>query len=327
MRTRHFSSSNPVSSRIPLTTPRGSIEHRPVLLHEVVSALNIQPDDVVVDATIGGGGHAIELVKGLGGNGLFVGFDLDADAIKRAQRQLSTYKGNTHLIEANFRNLGRELKKRGVTKITKALFDLGWSSQQLNSGRGFSFTRDEPLVMTYAKYGSQTAVSAATIVNEWKEESIADVIFGFGEERFSRRIAKAIVMRRAKKPFATSRELAETIAVTAPRRGKIHPATKTFQALRIAVNDELGALEEGLAAAWKLLAVSGRIAVITFHSVEDRIVKQKFFAWQRSGEGRLLFKKPSTATREELRTDKSARSAKLRVLERISYEGTYPQNK
>ena len=323
MRTRLISSSDPVPSR-------NTRQHQPVLLHEVVSALAVQPDDIVVDATLGGAGHAQELAKGLGGNGLFLGLDADCDAIERTRTALAGAKAPLHLVCANFRELEKELVKLGVAKITKVLFDLGWSSYQLDSGRGFSFQVDEPLLMAYGKEPAKGTLTAGEIVNTWSEESLADIIFGFGEERYARRIAKAIVSQRAQKPFQTSRELGEFIKSAVPRsyaHGRIHPATRTFQALRIAVNDELDALKEGLASAWKLLAEHGRIAVISFHSLEDRIVKQTFVHWSKSGEGMLLTRKPIRPTEEETVANPKARSAKLRVIEKISHESPHTKDK
>lgn len=240
------------------------------------------------------------------------------------------------LIQANFRDLSAQLEKlglprrgkAGITEVDKILFDLGWSSFQLEAGRGFSLKSDEPLLMTYsssegglASGGKEPgALTAQKIVNEWAEESIADVIFGWGEERYSRRIAKCIVERRAKKPFTTARELAEAIyAAVSPRYrfGRIHPATRTFQALRIAVNDELGALTQALADGWRNLAQGGRIAVITFHSIEDRLVKQTFKQWEEAGEGKRITKKPLSPSEEEIASNPRARSAKLRVIQKI----------
>jgi 16S rRNA (cytosine1402-N4)-methyltransferase len=295
-----------------------SAVHTPVLLHEALDALQIAQDDVVVDATLGGAGHARAIAARLNAEGLFVGFDLDAEAIERAKVALADSSATTTLIEANFRDMERELASRGITRIKKALFDLGWSSYQLDSGRGFSFQKDEPLRMTYSRNAS--AVTAATVVNEWKEKTIADIIYGFGEERYARRIARAIAQRREKKPFSTSLELAELIKSIVPRayaHGRIHPATRTFQALRIAVNDELGAIEQGIRSAFKLLAQGGRIAVITFHSLEDRAVKRLFVELEASGQGIRVFKKPVVPSDEEVRRNPRARGAKLRVFEKI----------
>ncbi len=310
MRTRRSqSSSDPVSR---------TSGHRSVLLHEAIEALDIRPDDIVVDATLGGAGHARAIVEKLGSQGIFLGIDADQDAIERAKERLIGSQARIELIADNFRNLQKILETANIANVTKVLFDLGWSSYQLDSGRGFSFLKDEPLSMTYKKTPGSSDLTAATIVNTWGEESIADVIYGWGQERYSKRIAKAIVTRREKKPFVTSLELAETIKSAVPppyRFGRLHPATKTFQALRIAVNDELGALKEGINAAWQMLGAGGRIAVITFHSIEDREVK-RLFAHLASKDGTLVFKKPLKPSAEELRENPRARSAKLRVIQK-----------
>ena len=310
MRTRRFQfSSNPVLSP----------GHQPVLLHEAIAELAIQKEDIVVDTTLGGAGHACTIANALGKKGILIGFDVDHDAIERANISLAGVAPKVYLVEANFRDLASELAKLEIKQVDKVLFDLGWSSYQLAVGRGFSLKSDEPLLMTFAKEPKLGTLTASTIVNEWAEKSIADVIYGWGEERYSRRIAKAIVLRRAKQPFAMARDLAETIYAAVPanyRSGRIHPATRTFQALRIAVNDELGALEEGLKASWNALAQNGRIAVITFHSIEDRIVKQTFRQWEESGEGTRITRKPIVASEEEIARNPRARSAKLRVVEK-----------
>jgi len=254
----------------------------------------------------------------LGVNGTLIGFDLDHDAIERAESILAESVCKKILVEANFRELGAELGKLGINRIDKALFDLGWSSFQLEAGRGFSFQKDEPLLMTYTK--DVNGLTADVIVNTWAEGSIADVLYGWGEERYARRIAKAIVERREIKPIKTSRELADIVKGAVPvvyRYGRLHPATKTFQALRIAVNDELGALKQGISAAWDRLNANGRIAVISFHSIEDREVKRLFADLAKHG-GRLVVKKPIVAGKEELIANPRARSAKLRIIEKLS---------
>lgn len=313
MRTRFSSSSDSASSP--------DAKHVPVLLHESIEALDIQPGDTVVDATLGGAGHAAAFARMLDSSGTLAGFDMDHDAIDRAQISLSKSVFRLELIEANFRTMGSALAARQIVSIDKAFFDLGWSSFQLAVGRGFSFQKEEPLLMTYTSTPDENTLTAATIVNEWEEESISDVIYGWGEERYSRRIAQAIVERRVEKPFTTSKELADYIKESVPtsyRFGRIHPATKTFQALRIAVNDELGSLKDGMQAAWNVLNVGGRIAVISFHSIEDRIVKQQFVAWDKEGVGRRMTKKPLIANASELSQNPRARSAKLRVIEKIA---------
>ena len=342
MRTRRSQSSSDPVSETPSFVKTTEGGHRPVLLHEALDALAISPSDTVVDATLGGAGHAREIIQRLGTKGIFIGFDLDLDAIARAQTALADASCTAHLINANFRNIKSELQKLGVEEIDRALFDLGWSAYQLDAGRGFSFLKDEPLLMTYSKESG--ALTAATIVNEWAEESIADVIFGWGEERYSRRIAKRIVEQRLHRPFTTAVELADCVREAVPaayRRGprsksfalqrgrRLHPATKTFQALRIAVNDELGALQEGLTGASALLAEDGRIAVITFHSIEDRLVKRLFAEWEKRGYGKRVTKKPIVPSVEELRENPRARSAKLRVFHKnlTEHEKTFGKNK
>ena len=321
MRTRLIpSSSDLVPAAARNSDSKESNRHRSVLLHEAIEELSISSDDTVVDATLGGAGHARALSELLDSGGTFIGFDLDSEAIARAEKALQDVTAQTFCIEANFRNIETELESRGITHIDKALFDLGWSAYQLDAGRGFSFLKDEPLLMTYSGNQGDGVLTAATIVNTWKEESIADVIFGWGEERYSRRIAHVIVERRKERPFTRSLELAEAIKSAVPaayRHGKLHPATRTFQALRIAVNDELGALTDGLRGAWKLLAPKGRIAVITFHSIEDRIVKEMFLEFERHGEGRRITRSPKKPSLEEVASNPRARSAKLRVVERI----------
>jgi 16S rRNA (cytosine1402-N4)-methyltransferase len=312
MRTRRLQSSGD-----PVTGMADQEGHRSVLLHEAIDALGLTPHDAVVDATLGGGGHAKEIVDRLGEKGVFVGFDADAEAIERCRKLLSTQQATVHFIHANFRHMKAELKKLNIERFDKALFDLGWSSYQLTAGRGFSFLSDEPLSMAYDK---DQSLSADTIVNKWSEESIADILYGWGEERHSRKIAKALVTAREGKSIRTARELGEIVKSAVPpayRFGRTHPATKTFQALRIAVNDELGALEEGLAGAWEMLVPGGRLAIISFHSIEDRIVKRRFVAWREAGEGELVTKKPIRPSAEELARNPRARSAKLRVIQKL----------
>jgi 16S rRNA (cytosine1402-N4)-methyltransferase len=313
MRTRHIRSS---SDLVPAAEAK--VGHQSVLLQEAIEFLSIKSDDTVVDGTLGAAGHAQLIAEKLGNAGTFAGFDLDTDAIGRAQVALKGVRPRVYCIEADFRDLESQLRSRDILHIDKAIFDLGWSGYQLAAGRGFSFLTDEPLLMTYAK-DTTDRLTAATIVNEWKEESIADIIFGWGEERYSRRIARAIVERRKIKPFATANDLADTIRGSVPaiyRHGRLHPATRTFQALRIAVNDELGAVRDGVTSAWSMLRSGGRIAVITFHSLEDRIVKELFLEFERKGEGMRITRSPLKPTAEELSANPRARSAKLRVIEK-----------
>lgn len=294
--------------------------HRSVLLQEVIESLQIRPDDIVLDGTLGGAGHAKEIVHLLGTKGAFIGIDADAAAIARAKEALKDSVAKVHLVEGNFRNTGMYLDNLGVTHITKALFDLGWSGFQLTAGRGFSFLQDEPLLMTYDEDPTEHTLTAKLAVNTWKEESLADVIYGWGEERYARQIARGIVKARTTKRIETSKELAEIIRESVPafyRRGKLHPATKTFQALRIAVNDEMGALKYGLSSAFQKLAPGGRMAVITFHSIEDREVKRMFLEWAQNGNAERITKSPLKPSAEELKANPRARSAKLRVLQKI----------
>ncbi len=308
MRTRRSQSSSD-----PMPSGDG---HRTVLLHEAIENLAIAEGDTIVDATLGGGGHMAAMLGKIGTKGRLVGFDLDADAIARAETIVGTDKRVT-LIRSNFRNLKIELEKCGVTSIDRALFDLGWSGYQLSSGRGFSFLSDEPLEMTY---DADQALTARTVVNEWGEQTLVDILTGWGEERYAKRIARAIVEARERKPIETGRELAEIIKRAVPpvyRFRRIHPATKTFQAIRIAVNDEMGALAEGMLSAWEMLHAGGRIAIISFHSIEDRLVKRQFAEWVKSGKARAVSKKPISPGDEELVANPRARSAKLRVVEKI----------
>jgi 16S rRNA (cytosine1402-N4)-methyltransferase len=294
--------------------------HRPVLLHEVIESLSLRPDDIVLDGTLGGAGHAREIVHQLGTKGVFIGIDADAAAIGRAKEALKDAVATVHLVEGNFRNAESYLGKHGITHLTKALFDLGWSGFQLTAGRGFSFLQDEPLLMTYVAEPTEHTLTAERVVNTWKEESLADVIYGWGEERYSRQIARGIVAARAKKPITTSKELAEIVRGSVPpfyRKGRLHPATKTFQALRITVNDEMGALKYGLAAAFQRLAPGGRLAVITFHSVEDREVKRTFLDWAESGNAERITKSPIKPSDAEVKANPRSRSAKLRVIQKL----------
>jgi 16S rRNA (cytosine1402-N4)-methyltransferase len=267
---------------------------------------------------LGGCGHALAIAKALEGRVGIIGFDRDPEAIARAKESLDGKAEQVILMNEDFRRLDTALAKHGIEQVDMILLDLGISSDELDhSGRGFTFQKDEPLLMTMGD-PSAHPFTAKDIVNGWEEEDIANVIFGYGEERYARRIAKALVLYRDKKKIETSMELAEVVKSAVPppyRRGKIHPATKTFQALRIAVNDELNALKEGLAKGYAKLAPGGRMAVISFHSLEDRIVKE-FYKEQAGSDGRILTKKPVTASPQEIAENPRSRSAKLRVIEK-----------
>lgn len=304
--------------------------HVPVLLHEVVEAFSqdsgfkIQDSRnaaslTYLDGTLGGAGHALAVAKAFDGKITVIGLDRDNQAISRAEESLKGKVEKLVLENEDYRNLDKVLSKNGVTGVDMILLDLGISSDELdNSGRGFTFKKDESLLMTMgdpAKY----PFTAKDIVNNWAEEDIANVIFGYGEERFARKIARALITYREKKYVETSGELAEIISSNVPgfyRRGKIHPATRTFQALRIAVNDELNALKEGLAKGYRALNPGGRMAVISFHSLEDRIVKN--FYKEKALEGaQIITKKPLTAIDQEKAENPRSRSAKMRVIEKI----------
>lgn len=296
-----------------------SMNHIPVLLNETIEGLNLAPGAVVVDGTLGAGGHATEIAKRYGSKVQIVGFDLDQDALLLAKKSVAEAGGNLVSIHANFRTLENECRARGIELINAAMFDLGLSSMEVGeSGRGFSFRFDEPLYMTLQNPITADTLTAGEVVNGMREAELADIIYQYGEERFSRMIAKAIVQARRIKKIETTKELAEIITNAVPafyRKGRIHPATKTFQALRIYVNDELSSVGDGLQGAWNLLSPGGRIAVISFHSLEDRIVKQ-FFKNIPKETANIITKKPIVPSRKEVIENPRSRSAKLRIIEK-----------
>lgn len=301
--------------------------HDSVLMKEVLEALAIEPDDTVVDGTLGGAGHFTELCSALGGDGTIIGIDADPAAVERGREAYALDRRPTrpvaHLVNDNFRNLTHILERLGIGRVDKILFDLGWSGYQIAAPRGFSFQGDEPLLMNYSEGGE----TAADIVNSATETELADLIFAYGEERFARGIARAIVAARGKDRILMTDQLVEAIKAGTPHwyhERKIHPGTKTFQALRIAVNDEIGSLKEGLAAALAALAPGGRLAVISFHSIEDRVVKNTLRDAVEAGIGMLSPKKPIVPTRAEILTNRRARSAKLRVFERSAATASAP---
>lgn len=295
------------------------MQHITVLQQEAVDALALTPASVVVDATLGAGGHAKLILEHLGKDGIYVGIDADQSAIDALKGQLDA-RATVHLIQSNFRLFENIAISLGLTEVDAVLADLGWRTDQfMTEGRGFSFTDEDGLEMTYGDAG-EYAFTAKDIVNDWAESDIANVIYGYGEEHYSRRIAKAIVEYRAKQEIKTAKELAAIIAEAVPaayRRGKINPATKSFQGLRIAVNDEFEALETFIAHAFARLKPGGRLAIISFHSLEDRIVKLAFRAYIHDQVGVLVTKKPIVASREELNVNPRARSAKLRIIEKL----------
>lgn len=289
--------------------------HETVLLHETIDGLNLQPNAVVIDATFGGGGHSAEICKTYK-NVKIIALDQDKGAFEKAKSKFKGLSCDIEFVNTNFRNIDTVVSE----KIDGIIFDLGLSSDQLeNSERGFSFMKNEPLLMTMKENPSPEDLTAHEVVNTWEEGSLADIIYGYGEEKFSRRIAKAIVEARKKSEIKTTFELVSIIENSVPmpyRRGRIHPATKTFQALRITVNDELKALSEGLEKGFEALKPGGRMSIISFHSLEDRVVKRFFKQKAKEGEAILIHKKPITPTKEEILINKRSRSAKLRVLEK-----------
>src|SRR3990167_7686171 len=282
--------------------------HKTVLLNETIEGLNLQNKSVVLDATFGGGGHSKAILEKYP-NVKIIALDQD----KSVSKSLINPRISFHNL--NFRDLDKVLEK-GVDGI---IFDLGLSSDQLeNSGRGFSFLKNEPLLMTMKENPRPEDVTASDVVNTWSEKNLADIIYGYGEERFSRRIARGIVEARKKKKIETTFDLVKIIEDAVPvvyKRGrlpkKLHCATRTFQAIRIAVNDELTTLAIGLEKGFNVLKAGGRMSVISFHSLEDRIVKKFFKEKEKQGEASLINKKVILANNEEIKQNPRSRSAKL----------------
>ncbi|MCD6453165.1 MAG: 16S rRNA (cytosine(1402)-N(4))-methyltransferase RsmH [Dehalococcoidales bacterium] len=288
------------------------LTHTPVLLNEVIQALGVQPGGRYVDSTVGGGGHAAAILEHSSPGGQLLGIDADPEAIQAAQEKLRAYRNSVRLVNDNFINLEAICLKYNFQPVHGILLDLGLSSLQLSeSGRGFSFRYDAPLDMRFSPHQERTA---ADIINRSSETELAHLIRTYGEETRYHQIAHRIVEQR---PLQTTLELAQTIErATGGRRGKIHPATRTFQALRIAVNDELKHLELALEQAVNLLGFGGRLVVISYHSLEDRIVKQ-FTRRESLGRIRLINRKVITASPAEVQANPRSRSAKLRAAERI----------
>ena len=283
--------------------------HTTVLLHESIDGLNLHEGSIYLDGTLGSGGHA-EYAQQKGAK--VIGLDQDLEAIERSKKRLDK---DTIFINESYRNLDVALQSVNIEKIDAFMLDLGLSSDQFEtSGRGFTFQKDEPLLMTFKKNPTEEDLTADEIVNTWDEENIADIIYGYGDERYSRRIAKSIVESR---PIKTTFELVEAVKLGTPNayhRGRINPATKTFQALRITVNDEINTLKEGLRKGYEALNVGGRMAVISFHSIEDRVTK-RFFK-EKGDAVNILTKKPIVAGDEEKIRNPRSRSAKLRIIEK-----------
>ena len=294
--------------------------HIPVLLHESIEALAIVPQGVYVDGTLGGAGHAEEIVQRLGKSGTFIGCDVDIEAINRAQDRLKKYPCTKHLVHDNFKNLPHILDQLGIDKVSGILLDLGWSSFQIaDASRGLSFTNDGPLDMNLSKGGTGERLTAYEIVNFWEESTLADIFYGYGDEVKARVIARYLVAERKGREIKTTHQLADMVCAALhrdPRKSKIHPATKVFQALRIAVNDEFQTIEQGIDHAISSLQSGGRLAIITFHSGEDRIVKTMFKKFADAGDVTLVVKKPLAPTPAEIRANPRSRSAKLRIIQK-----------
>ena len=304
--------------------------HVSVLLHETIESLSIRPDGVYIDGTAGGAGHSCEIASRLT-TGRLIAIDKDPDAVRAASERLAPFP-QARVVREDFRNLRAVAEAQGILRADGILLDLGVSSQQLDdAARGFSYHSDAPLDMRM----SQSGMSAYDLVNGYDERSITRILRDYGEERFAARIARAIVQARSSHPIETTLQLAELIKEAIPaatRREGGHPAKRSFQAIRIEVNGELTALESALDQAFDLLSVGGRLSIITFHSLEDRMVKRRFAVYTegctcpaefpvcvcgKTPRGRLLAKKPVTASEEELARNHRSRSAKLRCIEKI----------
>lgn len=308
-------------------------KHTTVLLEETVDGLGIKPDGTYVDCTLGGAGHSELILSRLSEKGKLYAFDQDDIAIANAKERLAGYGNRLTIIKSNFLYLQEELEKQGVTEVDGILYDLGVSSPQLDTPeRGFSYHHDAPLDM---RMDQDAPLSAYDVINEWPYEKLVKIFFQYGEEKFSKQIARKIEAARETKPIETTGELVELIkdAIPAPARRKGgHPAKRVFQAVRIAVNDELGVFEKSLEQAIDLLAIGGRISVITFHSLEDRICKVTFKKASETSQLppglpiipeefqpklKLVTRKPILPSEDELEFNNRARSAKLRIAEKL----------
>lgn len=309
-----------------------SFKHVSVLLNETIEGLNINPDGVYVDGTLGGGGHAYEVCKRLSPKGRFIGIDQDGDALEAAKERLVEFSDRTSFVRSNYNEIDTILKDLGVSKIDGIVLDLGVSSYQLDTiERGFSYKENAPLDMRMDNRQSKTA---AIVVNEYSEFDLYRIIRDYGEDKFAKNIAKHIVMERAKTPITTTAQLCEIIRAAIPMKVQAkggHPAKKTFQAIRIEVNKELEVLNESLDTMIEHLNPKGRLCVITFHSLEDRIVKTKFknnenpcicpsdfpvCVCGKESKGKVITKKPIIPSEQEVLDNKRAKSSKLRIFER-----------
>lgn len=295
--------------------------HIPVLKNESIEGLSIQSGDIIVDGTLGGGGHSFEIIQRFGSRVKIIGLDFDKDSIGRTKSLIGDTDHDVVYRTIGFQEIDKVLDELNLTHVDGILLDLGLSSFQLEvAGRGFSFLKDEPLLMTMKKDPGDEDLTAREIVNNWEEENLADIIYGFGEEKYSRKIAKAIVEARKEKEIKTTFDLVEIIdgAVGGHyKRMKIHSATRTFQALRIATNSELKNLEKVIENGFHRLAPKGRMVIISFHSLEDRIVKRAFIKLKEKGYANVITKKPIVPSDSEININPRSRSAKLRIIEKI----------
>ena len=309
-----------------------AFEHKSVLLMETIDSLAVRPDGVYVDGTLGGGGHALEVCRRLGEKGRLIGIDQDADAIRAATERLLPFQENVTIVRNNYENIAEVLAELGIGKVDGIYLDLGVSSYQLDTAeRGFTYREDAPLDMRMDQRNSQTA---ADIVNTYSESDLYRIIRDYGEDRFAKNIAKHIVRNRQDKPFETTGELIETIKAAIPAKIRAtggHPAKRTFQAIRIELNHELDVLNRSIDTMIDLLNPGGRLSIITFHSLEDRIVKTRFRTNEnpcicppgfpvcmcgKKSKGVVVTRKPIVPREDEIENNKRAKSSKLRVFER-----------
>ena len=307
-------------------------KHISVLLDETIDGLDIKPDGIYVDGTLGGGGHSYEILKRLSPKGRLIGIDQDGEALKAAGERLKEFENQTTLVRSNYCEIDKVLKELNVEKVDGILLDIGVSSYQLdNLERGFSYKSDAPLDM---RMDTRQELTAADVVNTYSENELFKIIKDYGEDKFAKNIAKHIVLARKEKPLETTKELSEVIIRAIPMKVQAkggHPAKKTFQAIRIEVNQELTVLKESIDKMIDLLKPNGRICIITFHSLEDRIVKTKFRENEnpctcppnfpvcvcgKKSKGKVITRKPIIPSEDEIEENKRAKSSKLRIFER-----------
>ena len=294
--------------------------HKPVMVKEIIEYLQLRPGQLFVDATIGTAGHSLSILERITPGGKLIGIDRDEDSLSVARGRLKAFSQNLELIHGNFTDIDLVLEKIGLNKIDGILFDLGISSYQLGSPlRGFSFQEDGPLDM---RMDRSSYIAAYDLLNNLNEDEISEMLWAFGQERWHRRIARAIVYQRQKKPVTTTTELVQLVLRSIPARyrsayHRIHPATRTFQAIRIAVNRELEAIDKAIDKAIELMRPKARICVISFHSLEDRIIKLKFKKFASEGMLDIITPKPLSPSDSEIENNPASRSAKLRVAERL----------